>query len=230
MKQTVRHRASWRTAAAVLMAAGACSVAGCSSNGSPFAIIAQAVPQYIAAAYPGLAGQRVAVMVYAEPGVRADYPDLTIDAAGGIQTKLVAAQSDPKPKDLIGTTFPIRPDSIARFQEDHPELENAPVTQTAARLNVDRLIYVEINSFATRSEASLDLYHGNVLASVQVVEIGPTSAKVVYQDPGVKISFPKDDPKEGEPDGSDSKVYTNTLDAFTTDIAQRFYKHDAPDD
>jgi hypothetical protein len=223
----MRSRTCGRIAvAAILLGLGGCTVVGAISG-----TVGHALPNYVAPAYSGLAGQRVAVMIWVEQGVRADFPYLALDVAAGIQERLKSLQQSDKPKELEKTTFPIRPDTIIRYQEDHPELEDAPLVQTAARLNVDRLIYLEIDSFSTRSEASIDLYRGSIdAAQLQVLEIGNGTAKSVFRENNIKVVYPKKDPTEGEPEGNDAKVYKNTLDAFTTQIAERFYTHDTNND
>lgn len=206
------------------------SMSGCNILGAVGGVAGQALPNNVAASYKGLAGQRVAVMVWAEAGVKADFPYLPLDVAEGLQQELKSVQKNDKPKDLLKTTFPIDPASIVRYEEDHPELESTPLTETAARLNVDRLIYIEINSFATRSEASLDLYRGSISANLEVLEINSAGAKVVYQENNINVVYPKKDPTEGEPEGNDAKVYKNTLDSFDHQLAERFYMHDTNED
>jgi hypothetical protein len=207
------------------------SLAGCNILGPIGGVIGQAIPEKVAPEYAGLANQRIAIMVWAEPGIRTDFPYLQVDLAAGFQEKLKQLQTASKPKELEGATFPIRADTMARYQEDHPELEAMTITDLAMKFNtdaksdkVDRLIYVEVTDFATRSEASLELYKGSIAGSVKVIEFKDGNAKVAYisQD-DIKANFPKDSPKEGLPDGTDAKIYGGTLDAFTTELSHKFY-------
>src|SRR5205823_9898668 len=122
--------------------------------------------------------------------VRIDFPTIQVDLAGLIQKKLEAKQAETKGKTLPGTTFPIPPASVVKFQQDHPELEGAPITNVAPRLNVSRLIYVEIEQFATRSDLAVDLYRGTAEASVRVIEIAEKHATVGYTENGIKTAFP----------------------------------------
>src|ERR1039458_1231073 len=89
----------------------------------------------LAAVCTGLANQSVVVVVWADRGIRIDNPNLQLDLATGLEQKLKMAQTDEKPKELIGATFPVRADSVARFQEDHPEMEYEPIEQTALKFN-----------------------------------------------------------------------------------------------
>jgi hypothetical protein len=213
-------------------------VAGCNVLGPVGGVIGQAVPQMVAAEYAGLAHQRVAIMVWAEPGIRTDFPYLQLDLAAGMQEKLKKLQTDEKPKELEGAEFPVRADTMALYQEDTPQLEAMPITDLALKFNadaksqnVDRLIYVEVSDFSTRSEASLDLYKGNITGSLKVVELKDGKAKVAYtsQD-DIKATYPKDSPAEGMPEGSDAKIYQGTLDAFTTELSHRLYTYEKEPD
>jgi hypothetical protein len=212
--------------------------AGCNVLGPVGGLIGQAVPEKVSAEYAGLAHMKVAIMVWAESGVRTDFPYLQVDTAAGLQEKFKALQKSDNPKELEEATFPVRADTIARYQEDHPELEAMPITDLAAKFNVDakservdRLIYVEVTDFSTRSEASLELYKGNITGSVKVIDLKDGKAKVVYTSADdIKATFPKDSPKEGMPDGTDAKIYQGTLDAFTTELSHRFYTYDKDPD
>src|SRR3954467_14758543 len=95
-------------------------------------------PPTIQPRYTGLAGEKVGVMVWTDPGIRIDWPAVQVDLANAVQNKLIA---NPKAKSLLKTTYPVQPASIARYQQDHPEVETMPVTEVAPRLGgLSRLI------------------------------------------------------------------------------------------
>jgi hypothetical protein len=209
-------------------------MSGCNILGPVGAVAGKAFPSTVEAAYKGLAHQPVVVLVWADRGIRIDNPNLQLDLATGIEQKLKTLQTGDKPKELIGTTFPVRPDSVARFQEDHPEMEFEPIDQTAAKFNTmfkaTRLIYIEVSDFSTRSDSSLALHLGNLTGSIRVLEMSNGTAKEAYRESDIHVSFPKDSPPEGLPIGTDYKIYQGTLDLFTTQLAQRLSSHEADDD
>jgi hypothetical protein len=175
-------------------------------------------------AYNGLAGQTVGVMVWADRGVRIDFASIQVDLANAIQKRLAAAA--PKEKLLKGATFPVQPASIVRYQQDHPEIEGAPVANVAPKLGVSRLIYVEIENFATRSDLSTDLYRGTASATVKAIEINNGQVKDGFSENGIKIAFPPKAPREGIPNVGDYKIYAGTVDSLATQIANRFLPHE----
>lgn len=206
-------------------------VGGCNAFGPIGAVVAHAIPRTREAAYKKLAHQTVGVMCWADQGIRADNNYIQIDIAAGVEQKLKAKQATDKPKCLEGATFPIAPTVIAQYQEDHPEIEGLPITETAAKFNLTRLVYIEVTQFATRSAASLQLYRGTLTGNLQVVEISKTGvAKVAYRENDIKISFPKDTPTDGLPNGNDYKIYTGTIDKFTTEIVHRLAPYEEDPD
>jgi hypothetical protein len=169
----------------------------------------------------------VGVMVWADRGVRIDYPGMQLDTASGIQNKLELAQKE-QIKDLEGTKFPVKPASIVRYQMDHPEIEALKLTDVAPKLGVNRLIYIEIEDFATRPHPGVELYRGSMSGTIKVVEIAPDrSAKTVYQENDVRAIFPPKSPEDGVLTGDDYRIYVGTVDAFTTEVAKRFAQHEA---
>src|SRR5689334_25170997 len=95
--------------------AGGCNVIGAA---------AQLMPRPdIKAAYGGLAYQTVGVMVWADRGIRIDFPTLQADVASSLTKKLQDATNlknkKQVPKELAGATY-LNPTAVIRFQEDHP--------------------------------------------------------------------------------------------------------------
>ena len=195
-----------------------CSVLGLAANAMPEAPIP--------ARYDGLANQSVAVLVWVPRGLEVDYPALRLDLVTGIQSRLQRAQKAGK-GELKNASFPHAPASLVRFQEDHPELERSPIVSVAPRLKVDRVIYVEVENFQTRSEQAVELYRGSATVSLRVVEVDGGAAKVAYEEAGGSVTFPESAPDEGIPDASDARIYRGTIDQLAQMIAERFYAHPA---
>jgi hypothetical protein len=195
-----------------------------------FGIAAQAMPPAsILPQYTDLKGQSVAIMVWADRGVKDNWSDLQLDTAAGLEHKLKAGQPH-YDKYLKDTTFPISALSVVRDQEDHPEWDGVPITDIAPELHVTRLIYIEVNAFQTRASDSTDLYKGQISGSVKVIDIKDGKAKVAYSEDGISAKYPPDSPEEGVLNAGDDKMYTGTLDAFTTELVQRFLPHDEKKD
>lgn len=198
-------------------------------------------PATVQAQYKGFAGQTVGVMVWADRGMRIEWEFLQLDLANSIQSKLLdVAQPknlnkdrDPKKpikarvKEFQGTTFPVAPRSIIRYQQDNPEIEGKPIAQVAPALGVSRLIYVEIEEFSTRPDGGVELYRGDAKVTLRVVEVNPDgTAKVAYEENEVTATFPPKTPKEGRPNIGDRRVYVGLIDELANQINTRFVPHE----
>lgn len=207
---------------------------GCNIIGA----IAQVAPQPdIAPAYKGLSGQTVGVAVWVDRGVRIDYPTLQADIARDLTTKLSATtnpknakEKDKAPPEMANIRY-LDPMAIIRFQEEHPELEGATPSDLATRLGVTRVIYLEVYSFETRPQQSIDLFRGTLLSKLQVLEIstgpgGVKTARIGYADPDMRSVYPPRRPEGiAGSDVSSDYIYRKTVDTFTTDVALKFVTH-----
>lgn len=207
-----------------LLAGLACAPAGCNVAG---AIMGKLPKPDIEAAYKGMAGQTVGVMVWADRSLMIDWPNLQLELASTIDQKLRQAMKNGT-EELKGTTFPYQPASFIKFQMEHPEVEALPIVDVAPRLGVSRLVYVEINSFSTRANESTVLFLGHMDVNLKVVAVENGVGKVVYEEPGIRVRYPRHATREGELDKGDRAMYIGTLDEISTQVAVRFFKH--PDD
>ncbi|HEY7115966.1 MAG TPA: hypothetical protein VH475_05250 [Tepidisphaeraceae bacterium] len=206
----------------MLPLSGGCSVLG---------YVAAVVPgPPTKARYAGLAGQKVAVMTWAERAVTFDFSLLQSDVSMAVHTKLQqAADPNVKTEELVGTTF-VDPRQAYRFQKNHPELENKSLIEIApkvgAALGCTRLIWVELQPFSIYDPRTPVLLKGYTTATIRVAEIAPGGggAKIVYEEAGVSAEFPKN-AGEGVPP-SDSMtpqyIYKGLVDEITTQVALRF--------
>jgi len=89
-------------------------------------------PETIKPKYTNLVNQTVGVMVWADQGVRIEWPTLQLDIANGIDHKIRAQTVDdkgkPKAKSLLGVAYPYPPASFVRYQQDHPETQAMSIT------------------------------------------------------------------------------------------------------
>ncbi|MDQ3441770.1 MAG: hypothetical protein M3478_15620, partial [Planctomycetota bacterium] len=152
---------------------------------------------------------------------------IQLNLANVIHSNLVqAANPKAKVKEFRGTTFPVVPRSIIRFQQNYPETDGQPITEVASRLGVTRLIYVEIEEFSTRPDGGVELFRGDANATLRVVEIAPDgTAKVAYEENEVRAIYPPGSPKEGRPTIGDQRTYQDLVKTLGGEIAKRFVRH-----
>ena len=214
----------------VSRAAARCSIllllAHFASGCQLFGLIGRVLPDpTVGAKYHGLQNQNTAVMIWMDRSMAIDWPRLQLDLSRGIQTRLAdLAKAKNPPKDLKGTTFAAA-ESVVRYQRDHPEIDSEAITEVAPRLNVTRLIYIELQQFSTRPEESVELFRGSLTANLKVVEVKDGKGKVTYEEDGIKVIYPKDSPDVGMPGLGDVPMYEKTVEAFSTEAMNRFVEH-----
>lgn len=190
------------------------------------AVASHAIPRYTEPKYTGFAGQSVGVMVWADTGVKIDWPGLSLDSANSLNLKLQEAAK--KQEMLKGSTFPVQPASIVRYQMDHPEIEAHDIAQIAPKLGVSRLIYLEVEDFATRAVDSVELFRGSMTATMRIIEVNGTTAKVVYEENNIRCTYPPKVPEEGLPRGNDYQFYVGTVNTFTDEVLKRLVPVEIP--
>lgn len=191
---------------------------GCSAIG----YVASSIPQSTDAQYKGLANQKVAVMVWADRGVRIDYPNLQLDFGNAFQANLIARAEEDS---LKKSQFPWEVRSVLRFQKEHPELEGRSITEWAHRISgVSRLVFIEIPEFSTRSGAAVQLLKGGLIANVKVLEVQSGKSKIVYEHQNIAVAFPPKS-KEGVVDVAESTIYSGTVNLGAKTVAELFYPH-----
>src|SRR5687768_16867542 len=206
--------------------AGGCQLLGIVASKAP----ARTVPP----AYEGLAGKTTAVWVWVDPGVDLDYPRLSLDVATRLQRNLetVRDRGNRRQKgELKETTFPIQPASVVKYQKRDPGLNMTPITQIAPRLEVERLIYIEVMDFTTQGGAAAGLLRGVATVNISVIEVDPrtNSARAGYEEQGARFVFPPGSREEGSSSLTEQAVYQGLVMQLADQASLRFISHPEPD-
>jgi hypothetical protein len=180
------------------------------------------------ATYPGLPGQRAAIMVWALGPIRTEFNQIQIDLARMLQNKIVAAlepEKDQKKPEAPLIQF-LNPGSVVRYQREHPEIEALPIVEVAPKLGAPlRLIYIEVEEFQIQSPQSIMLLKGFAKVTLRVVEVDERKqAKVVLEEKDIVAFFPKGAPAGVVPSDklNERTVYEGTITRLADRISQRF--------
>lgn len=199
------------------------TLAGCTALG----VAAHAMPAPpVDAAYKGLAGQTVGVMVWADRGITIDHPTVSLELSKAIVGKLQEAE-DAKLDEVKGATY-VGCEQIVRFQEDHPELDGEDVLKIAPKLPpMTRLIYVEISNLSMHPNDAVDLVRGDVSTNIKVYEIADGQAVKKYEEHGLSIVYPDKCPPEGVPNLDAEECYHKSIEEMSKEVSIRFFTHEA---
>lgn len=195
-----------------------CLLVLCSGCAAIGVAVDRLAPRHVAAKYQGLAGQSVAVMVWADRAIKLEHDTIQSDLANAVQNMLAGSSG----KELKETQWPWPAESVVRYQLDHPGIEALPITQVAPRIGkITRLIYVEVQQLSTRSDASSQLYRGTVNANLKIVEIQDRQARIGYEETGIATVFPPRSPPEGVLNTNDNDIYRGTVGMLAKEIVNR---------
>lgn len=210
---------------ALLLLATLVLPAGCNIIGA----VAGKMPKPdIEAAYKGLVNQSVGVMVWVDRETAIQWPSMQLDLAGAIETKLKEAQKA-EIKDLAGTTFPWPAASYIKYRQEHPEIDSMPITDVAPRFKgVTRLLFVEVNGFATRAEGTTQLYLGTMDVTMRMIEIEGGKGTIAFEEAHIGSKYPESATKDGVLGSNDSIIYRGSIGVSSTNVVKRLIQH--PDD
>ncbi len=216
---------------------GGCNVAGFAAQALP--------PPTVEAAYQDLAGQSVAIVLWASPEIDVDYPALTRQIGRRLEDYLKGARDSGNRttrESLAGMTFPLPSDSFVKAFRNDPSLASATPKEIASLAGADRVVYIELNSFTTGGGAAAGLVRGLAQANLAVYEVADPitteaeaslaakrgqSGSVVegYREDGITFVYPPKGPAEGSNRLTPEAAYSGLTLAIADGIAQRLVEH-----
>jgi hypothetical protein len=218
-KEAVNGLSNWtRIALIFLLSSFILFCSGCAAVSA----VMRAVPETKPPAYAGLAGHSVGVMVWADRGIRVDWPSVQIDLARAVHAKLRNSGA----KEVENCRWDVQPASILKYQRDHPSTDIAPITTTAPKLGVERLIYIEIQNLTTRAPASIMMFRGTAIATLKVVEVSGDTAAIGFEQSNLKVTYPPKSPPDGVLNSDDATIYAGTLSELATQISNLLASHE----
>jgi hypothetical protein len=206
-----------------ILPAAAATIAGCAAIGLGAGAVTRTM---VKPAYKGLAGQTVGIMVASDRGTQIEHRRLQLDVAQSLDGKLKATQAN-KVEELKGTEFPrtAGPDAIFAFQRNYPQYEWEPVATIAPKFGVTRVIHIEVSSFTLHPDNVPELFRGEMIGRVQVVEVAGGTGKVAFND-SITATFPPNSNAAGTPNLDAQTTYRGAIEAFTTAVVERFVTHE----
>ena len=215
----------------LLLVGGATVISGCILLGvAASKLPARTVPQ----AYEGLGGHTAATWVWCDGAIDLDYPQLSLDVSTVLQKNLEAARDNGtsrQRRELENMRFTILPASVVKHQKRDPMLNMAPILDIAPRLDVDRLIYIEITRFTTQGGTAAGLRRGVAEYNLSVIEVDPQTDKATfgYQEQGISAVFPTFGPADGSTTLTNEEAYRGLVIQIGDRAALRFVSHPEPE-
>jgi predicted small secreted protein len=198
---------------ASLLAASALTLPGCNWAGFLADVTAGGKEAPIKAArYQGLKDKKVAVFVSADEALLRAYPQAPLSVCQSVTGAVKAA---------VPTAKVMNPSKINDFQIENPYWNTFKNSDLIKRLDVDRIVYIDLIEYATHEPGNASVWRGSVVANVQVISRDAANPdNYVYTDT-VKALYPSAS-KVGVINSSDAAIQAGMLNAFSAAVGYRF--------
>lgn len=153
---------SWFWSVALGIGAACLSGLGCGAVGFVAEAVAGGPKQVnVKAAYAGLAGKRVAVLVVVTDATLFEYPEAP--------TKLGRAVGSRIAGNVTGVSV-VAPAEVTRFQNANPHWDSVPASALIERLGVERLVMIDVAEYSTHEPGNAHVFRGILAGNVDVLE------------------------------------------------------------
>lgn len=210
------HSASvWRGLSVALLAAafialGGCNIVGYVSQG----VAGDGKRTYdVDAEYTGLEGKRVAVIVAAD--------EMTLFAQPGLQGRVCRAVTAQLGSDIVGIQL-TTPEKVTKFQFDNTYWNTLTYGDLLKRLDVDRLVYIDLSEYSTHEPGNKNVWQGTILGSVSVAAADAVNPNDLVYTNRVSATFPED-ARIGVLDANDDAIQTGMLRTFSQRVSALFH-------
>ena len=191
-----------------LLTFASCNVAGWALQG-----LGDGPGQDQLASYEGLDGKEVAVIVSADEAILYAFPAATDRVAQALSRAL--AQTLP-------TVRVVHPRDVQRFQQAQPYWVTLSSVELAQRLNVQRIVHVEIMTYRTNEPGNSHVWQGTITSQVRVIEQENPATPAFGQ--AVEARFPENT-AIGMIDADQVTIEMGMLKTFTDKTVKLFKIH-----
>jgi len=195
-------------------------LAGCSGLGYLGYLIAPPDRKVkVPAEFDGLAGQTVAIVVYADIGVQYEYPYARLGVSLALRAELTEHIKD------INVVDPRR---VITYQDENIHWENYSRTKIGRDLGADYVLYVALAEYTMREPGTVSLYRGRISGQGSLYDVTkPDRQARVWHGDDFRVIYPKHAPT-GQPGHDDSRIRYETEKQFARMLARKFYEHEVP--
>lgn len=191
---------------------------GCNILAPSMAIFAADQTQKVTAEYGGLKGKRVCVWVWADEGIRFDYPAVCQDIAA--HAKFFIQQN-------VNCTF-VDLDEIAKFQRSDYDAYQSSVVDIGKRFNADAVLFIQVLEFRIHPEEIISLSRAHIETQCALYDCTgeqPAENRERQLWTGrIDIDYPKGRPKSTS-EATPQQVRSESLKVFGATLAKKFYNH-----
>lgn len=195
-----------------MMVSGGCAGVAAAT----YAIAGPTKTVVVPAQYTGLEGRTVAVMVAGDEYLLYRFPDAQIRLSSNVSARIA--------ENVDGVRV-INPMTISQFQKDNPAWMTLPYSELIRKVNVDRLIIIDLSEYRLNDPGDKSMWRAVVSANVGVVEAEDIDPDNYTFFKNVKATFPEDG-GIGVLNSDAETVELAVSTMFSQDVAELFYQHE----
>jgi hypothetical protein len=166
-------------------------------------------------AYDGLEHSTVAVVVDADLSTLYEHPDVSVTIASNVSRRIQA---------FVPGAEVMPPGFVSEWQFRTPQWSAMPYGEIAARLRVDRVVFIDVYEFRLNPPGNRWLWEGVCAANVGIIERDGFEPDAFVENFAIESSFP---PVRGvgRESADAARIQTGVLTIFIEKVAWLFYTH-----
>jgi hypothetical protein len=189
---------------------------GCSLVGFGAQVFDGETTRQVDARYTNLTGQRVAVLVAASDNTLFQHPQ-----ARQVITKTISRRLAENVKNISL----MNPEQVIDYQVANPYWHTLPYSDVLEKLEVDRIVLVDLVDYRTHEPGNDHVYRGLISANVGVLEADAVEPDNFAFRRQVRVQYPTDS-KVGVVNADEQTIELATVKRFTDQAAGLFYNHE----
>lgn len=168
----------------------------------------------VTAVYTGLLDKSVAIVVYADDATTFQYPECREEISAFVAARF---------RGNVPNIRLLSHKDVINWQNETLNWQALQVKDIGKHFSVDRVLYIELNEFASREPDSDMLLRGRIKASCQVFEVDIPGNQPSWREE-IAVYFPDNGPLDAT-QSSELVVRKRALEMFSENLVNRFYDH-----
>ncbi|MBC8309337.1 MAG: hypothetical protein ISR75_02910 [Phycisphaerales bacterium] len=166
-----------------------------------------------------LEGKSVAVVIDTDLAVHYEHPGISTSIAGGVAARIAKNTPDVKI---------VRPDLVARWQFETPQWSAMPSTDIAKSLQVDCVIFIDLQNYSLTPPGNQWLWEGRCSATVGIIEAESYEHDGFSDSYEIMVEFPHRPSVLSREEASKETIQQGLILEFVKNTAWLFYFHEEP--
>ena len=166
-----------------------------------------------------LEGLRVAVVIDSDLVIHYEHPGISTLIAGAIAGRIAINVKDVEV---------VRPDAVARWQFETPQWTAMPSTEIAKSLDVDRVIFIDLQTYTLTPQGNAYQWEGRCAATIGIIEADSYEQDGFADSYEIIAEFPRRLSVLAKDEANEGTIEQGLLNEFIKQTAWLFYMHIEP--